>query len=293
MGRRLVLVGCATMALLAGGCHSETEHGYTTRNDSGDGGESATGGEGGGPGSAGAGGRAPDGTGAAAGAAGRDDTGPGPCSEIPTFADGLSPTRELFVSASGDDDDDGSEESPFATVERAAQDATPGTAIRILPGELAGGITLSELAGTADAPIWIGGVPGRARPIIRGGDTGLHLSRVRYVVVSNLEVVESDGNGINCDDGGEYDDPDATRYALFRNLRIRDIGGSGNQDCLKLSGVDDFWVLDSTFARCGGGQSGSGIDHVGCHSGLVARNAFLTMSGSSPPDTTYVEGGAK
>ena len=104
---------------------------------------------------------------------------------------------------------------------------------------------------------------------------------MRYVVVSNLDVVGSDDNGINCDDGDEYDDPDATRYVLFRDLGIRDIGGSGNQDCLKLSGVDDFWVLDSTFARCGGAESGSGIDQVGCHSGLVARNTFLTMSGSA------------
>jgi hypothetical protein len=68
---------------------------------------------------------------------------------------------------------------------------------------------------------------------------------------------------------------------LFRNLSIHDIGGSGNQDCLKLSGVNDFWVLDSSFARCGGGSSGSGIDHVGCHRGLIARNTFRNMSGNA------------
>jgi hypothetical protein len=36
--------------------------------------------------------------------------------------------------------------------------------------------------------------------------------------------------------------------------------------------LNDYWVLDSSFARCGDG--GSGIDHVGCHDGMIARNQF-------------------
>src|SRR5690606_22994992 len=57
-----------------------------------------------------------------------------------------------------------------------------------------------------------------------------------------------------------------------------DIGSGGNQDCLKLSGLDDYWVLDSQFARCGGGGSGSAIDHVGCHHGLIWSNEFMDLS---------------
>jgi hypothetical protein len=68
---------------------------------------------------------------------------------------------------------------------------------------------------------------------------------------------------------------------VFRNLEIHDIGSGGNQDCLKLSGVDHFWVLDSSFARCGGGLSGSGVDHVGCHDGLVARCRFQDLSANA------------
>ena len=101
------------------------------------------------------------------------------------------------------------------------------------------------------------------------------------MVVHDLEVRQSTQNGINCDDGGDYANPDTTRYVVFRNLDIHDIGGTGNQDCLKLSGLDNFWVLDSDFARCGGGSSGSGIDHVGCHAGVIARNTFTDMSGNA------------
>ncbi len=38
--------------------------------------------------------------------------------------------------------------------------------------------------------------------------------------------------------------------SFFRNLAIRDIGTGGNNDCLKLSGANDFWVLDSEFSNC-------------------------------------------
>src|SRR6185503_6669598 len=88
------------------------------------------------------------------------------------------------------------------------------------------------------------------------------------------------GNGINTDDDGQYANADAARFVVFRNLSIHDIGAGGNQDCLKLSGLNDYWVLDSDFQRCGGGGSGSAIDHVGCHHGLIARNVFSDLQGN-------------
>jgi hypothetical protein len=50
---------------------------------------------------------------------------------------------------------------------------------------------------------------------------------------------------------------------------------------LKLSGVDDYYVHDSSFGYCGGGFSGSGIDHVGCHDGQIQGNYFEEMSGNA------------
>ena len=115
------------------------------------------------------------------------------------------------------------------------------------------------------APIWIGGVPGSPRPVIAAGGQAFHLVRPRYLVVHDLEVRGASANGINTDDEAQYANADAARFVVFRNLFIHDVGTGGNQDCLKLSGLNDFWVLDSEFQRCGGAGSGSAIDHVGCH----------------------------
>jgi hypothetical protein len=39
--------------------------------------------------------------------------------------------------------------------------------------------------------------------------------------------------------------------------------------------------MDSEFEACGGGFSGSGVDHVGCHRGVIARNEFRNLSGNA------------
>lgn len=201
---------------------------------------------------------------------------------VTTFETGKSPERELHVALSGNDGSGtGAPDRPFRTLRRAVQSATPGTAIRLNPGTYPEATFIDGLRGTADRPIWIGGVPGRPRPVITGVGEALHLSRVHYVVIHDLEVRNTTANGINADDGGEVANANATRNLVFRDLEIAEIGGTGNQDCLKLSGVNAYYVLNSRFRACGGAGSGSGIDHVGCSGGLIAGNLFQDMSGNA------------
>ncbi|NUP08271.1 MAG: right-handed parallel beta-helix repeat-containing protein [Polyangiaceae bacterium] len=219
-----------------------------------------------------------------AGAAGEGGGGggePAPCGSFPTFEDGLTPSVEVHVAQNGSDSTgDGSDGNPFATIERAAQEATAGTSIVVHAGTYDGGGFIAGLEGSATAPIWIGGAPGEARPVLQGGDNGIALQRARYVVIHDLEITGGQANGINCDDGSDYANADAARFIVFRDLSIHDIGTGGNNDCLKLSGINDYWVLRTEFARCGGAMAGSGIDQVGCHRGVIAQNTFTEMSGN-------------
>lgn len=211
------------------------------------------------------------------------------CDAIASFEDGLAPRRELHVSPRGDDaSGDGSPARPFRSLGPAARAAEPGTAIRLHSGSYAGGSYLEGLRGTAAAPIWLGGMPGEARPRVQGGGTALHLSRAAWLVVHDLELSGQSDNGINADDGGAVADPLAAGPLIFRGLAIEQVGGGGNQDCLKLSGIRGVLVIDSAFARCGGGGSGSGIDMVGVHEGLVARSRFQDLSANA----VQVKGGS-
>lgn len=208
----------------------------------------------------------------------RDKALLGGCDAIATFDQGLAAARVVYVSEAGDDRaGDGTRERPLATIQTAAKRATPGTAIRILAGTYRGGAYLEGLRGRRDAPIWIGGAAGE-RVVIEGGGEAIHLSRAAYVVVHDLEVRGTTNNGINSDDGGRYEDAEAACQQVFRGLKIHDVGSDGNQDGLKLSGVRGFAVIDCEITRCGGRGSGSGVDMVGCHDGVIARSRFVDLS---------------
>jgi hypothetical protein len=216
---------------------------------------------------------------------GADEAGPAwngfcPSTNPAVFAEGKVPSREIHVAMTGSNaTGDGSAGNPYATIQHAAGFATSGCAVVVAPGVYAGGSYVSGLSGTADHPIWIRGAYTTNRPVLNGGGEGLHLTRVRYLIVENLEVAGSANNGINCDDDGDYGNPEATRFVLFRNLYVHDIGSGGNQDGLKLSGVHDYAVADCTFLR--GSADGSGIDHVGCHNGLIEDCAFTDMGSNA------------
>src|SRR6185312_6655030 len=78
------------------------------------------------------------------------------------------------------------------------------------------------------------------------------------------------GNGLNIDDGGRAGTP--SHHVTLRNLRVADVGPRGNVDGIKLSGLDDFRVVNCTVERWR--SDGSAIDMVGCHRGVVSGCAF-------------------
>jgi hypothetical protein len=210
-----------------------------------------------------------------------ETTGGSACADPPLWDDGLIPTNTVHVDPDGADAPTcGAEASPCATLGGALAVTTPGTAVVLHAGDYAPDQFL-EIQGSEGAPIWIGGAPDEPRPVISGGGEALHLSRPRHVILHDLEIQGASGNGINIDDGGDYADPDAARFVGLRRVSIHDIGGGGNEDCLKLSGLNDYFVVDSEFSACGGGGSGSGIDHVGCHRGTIAGNSFTDVSGNA------------
>jgi len=217
------------------------------------------------------------------------DPTPTTCGAMPAFDDGLAPAFLVHVSTDGDDETgDGSIGAPFGSIGRAARELAPGGALRIGPGRYQGGAYLDGLRGEPGQPIWIGGLPDGPAPIFEGGTEALHLTRAAYVVVHDISVTGARGNGINADDGGDVADAEASHHLIFRDIEISDIGGTGNQDCLKLSGVRDVLVERLRAARCGGGGSGSGVDMVGVHRAAVSASVFEAMSGNA----VQVKGGS-
>lgn len=196
------------------------------------------------------------------------DSGPGePACALPLpFDVGVSYERTLHVATDGDDGADGSADAPLRTLRAAADRATPGTRILLSAGTYVGTTTLRNVQGEPGRPI---AVVGEGEVILDAGGAleALHITDPRYFVLENVTVQNARANGINIDDGGSYETP--AEHVVLRNITVRNIGTGGNHDCIKLSGLDRFFILDSDISEC---DDGDGIDMVGCHHGVISGN---------------------
>jgi hypothetical protein len=160
----------------------------------------------------------------------------------------------------------------YADFEAAALVATPGDTILIHGSTYPGSQFVTNLQGTANAWIHVLAAPGDTI-IFQGGNEGWHLTDAAYVHISGFTFENQNANTVNIDDGGTYVTP--SHHLLIENCVFRDIAGTGNNDLLKMSGVDSFEVRNCTFLN--GAAGGSGIDMVGCHHGIIQDNSWENM----------------
>lgn len=185
--------------------------------------------------------------------------------------------QTVHASPNGNDDTGlGTIDKPFRSLARAARNAKPGTDILLHAGNYSPGTFLYNLEGTVNVPIRIRGESSENPTVFSGGSEALHLIEPCHVVLENLLVEGSTGNGINIDDGGTYDTP--AEYVILRNIVVRNMNASGNNDGIKLSGLDRFLIESCTVSKPGVG--GSGIDMVGCHDGILAHNRLSDIQTS-------------
>lgn len=160
----------------------------------------------------------------------------------------------------------------YTSISAAAQEAVPGDTILVLEGTYSGGQFVSDLRGRSDDPIVILAEPGK-RVVIEGGTQALHLSDVAWLHIVGFEFTGQTGNGVNIDDGGSFDTP--SHHVIVEDCFFHDMNATGNNDLLKLSGLDSFQIRNCRFLN--GAAGGSGADMVGCHNGVFFGNRFENM----------------
>ena len=88
--------------------------------------------------------------------------------------------------------------------------------------------------------------------------------------LQDLVFEKISGNGLNIDDGGTTG---GAHHVVLRGLRVQDIGSRGNEDAIKLSGIDDFEVVNCTVERWGSGGSAIETDGNACRNRCRRRSA--------------------
>ena len=194
---------------------------------------------------------------------------------VQTFETGKTPTMFYYISTNGCDQNPGTYEQPFATLVKAITFAKPGTAIRLLPGnyrELGIGDVFYNVNGTEAEPIWVGGVPGMERPVIRE----ICFPSASYLVIHDLEVHGVSDvlhHGIHVSDDGIHE---SAHHVVIRGNYIHGITNSS----FKVAGLYHGWYFDNELGD-GNFMRGSGdMDHVGGHFINAAYNYIWTGAGT-------------
>lgn len=157
----------------------------------------------------------------------------------------------------------------YATLSQAVAAVLPGDTIEIHAGTYAGGLFFSNLQGTANQWITIRNATGETATF-EGGSNAIQLTDPAYLRIAGLVFQHQTGNGVNVDDGGSYST--SAHHVVFDGCTFRDMNATGNNDLLKLSGLDSFTVRNCRFLN--GATGGSGADMVGCHYGVFEKNVF-------------------
>ncbi len=177
--------------------------------------------------------------------------------------------------------------SGAAEFRTAVAAAKPGTRLLLAGGDYGAGFHFSNLRGEEKQPIVIAASDTKNPPVFRDGNVAMHLSNPAHVELHNLVFTKLSQNGINIDDGGGNTNGSA-RGVVLRGLRISDVGGDGNNDGIKISGIWDFRVSGCTIERWGT-RGGSAIDMVGCHRGVIEGN-MIRHNNPEPQNCTGVQG---
>ena len=157
----------------------------------------------------------------------------------------------------------------FPNLEAAESSMDPGDTVILLDHTYTDGAQFLTINGLHENPIVIM-AQNEHQAIFQGGTEAIHLVNCTHVELYGLVIQQQTGNGINIDDGGDYSTP--ARHITIRNCIFRDMAANGNNDLLKLSGLDSFLVTGNQFIN--GGAGGSGVDMVGCHYGTIQDNYF-------------------
>ncbi len=164
----------------------------------------------------------------------------------------------------------------YATLGEAIDVVMPGETILVHTGIYNGGLFAGDLQGTSSAWISIFVAPGE-NVVFEGGSNAWQFSDGAYLHIRGFIFQHQTSNGLNFDDGGSYTTP--THHIIFEDCTFQDMNATGNNDLLKLSGLNDFEIRNCTFLN--GASGGSGIDMVGCHDGLIKNCHFENLGSNS------------
>jgi parallel beta-helix repeat protein len=173
---------------------------------------------------------------------------PSPAVSSPPAGDTPTAGNTIYhVSPDGNDNNDGSVDAPWATIQHAVDTILPGDTIWVHQGSYAG--ARIEQSGQEDAWMTLMAAPGENPVLDRPGSNNRHDSileletwsgsgTVNYWIIAGLEVTGADGWGIDM----RGNENAHSHHLVVRGNRVHDNGWAGGKTGIFTAFVDDVLV---------------------------------------------------
>ncbi len=215
------------------------------------------------------------------------------------------------------DNNPGTESSPFLSIQSALTRVTPGEAVYIKAGQYPGPINI-HTSGTLGAPITVQAAPGHERKVVITGD-GINIKGQSYIYVHGFKIensrnigiyLEGPSRGVTISGNHTYNtvssgisawgvpwgkDPGVYNFEAIKDLTIKNNkielanNGGWNEQITLASGVSGFEVSYNEITTGGDPvNGGEGIDiKEGCSNGTIHHNNIHDINRLG----IYIDGG--
>jgi len=124
---------------------------------------------------------------------------------VPDWVKNAAPSKEVYVAPSGNDQNDGSVQSPLATAAKAFSMLGPGVRLNFKTGTYACPPPVVDVLATTATPMIVRAVDGpRTAKFDCGGNGDFYFSHVRAVIVDGVEIANASGHGVQLDSGSGF-----------------------------------------------------------------------------------------
>lgn len=183
------------------------------------------------------------------------------------------PTSYLWVSPEGDDGGDGSEQSPLATVQAAADRATPGTAIMVKAGSYHENVEITK-SGTDTQPIWFISADGHGKATIIPTDE--YRATIFGRGTDNIIIRDFSIDGADHRSGIEFTQAGHDFTNIVKNLVIEgNIIFDAGLDGIKIAQTENIKVIGNLIV----GGLEEGIDFTTVWNATIAQNEVRDLPG--------------
>ncbi|MBI5538262.1 MAG: right-handed parallel beta-helix repeat-containing protein [Deltaproteobacteria bacterium] len=186
---------------------------------------------------------------------------------LPSWAVNATPSKEVYVSPSGDDNADGSQGKPLKTAKKAFSLLAAGVRLNFATGTYDCPGFVTELMAPTTSPAIVRAIDGpRSAKFDCANTSDFFFDHVSAIVLDGLEIFNASGHGILLDSGSGFPGGTLSSDFVLAHSYVHDTQLAS----IKCAQSQRIYVIGNEFARIGAGRQN--VEMVACDMPVIVGN---------------------